>query len=627
MPVLTGVDTRVTFLHTSDIHSRLFPFDLAPTATDRSLGMHEANGPFGGAARLAYLIKRERARAERVLHFDSGDCFQGAPIFNQNLGEAELRFMSLIQAEAVVIGNHEFDAGAQNYADKLERWATYDNLAANYLYPDPNDPNNHNLGALSQPYTIYNLGGLKIAVIGMANLGSLSSIGEGGNSLDITPLEQNETVREYVSLLHGSVDLIAVVSHLGLSEDEELVTGYEKTVWEDRVHPNWDVIEDLGDGRVEVWVPGIEHIDIIMGGHLHIVLNPPKMLTDNLGREVILTHSGAFAKYLGRLDFVVRDDGEYGGKRVVTHKYQAFPVDDRLSPYEDVRVTEMLEPYLIELNQRLDLKRVIAYAPQTIMRRSQTGNGDSALGNIVAEAMRTRRRVEAEFSVTNTLGIRDNFYAGPITLEDMFNVFPFENTLTVMYLSGVELQEMVDFITERSAGRGCQSQAQVAGLSFTMNCGQVLTNDRNPPEEYVSPGEEILVNDFPFELAATYKVATNDYIAKGGSGFKVLRRNTTKLDTGVSLRDALIDYLGTLRQCGEFEREIGYCERLDELSRTICLEIGESDRISEFLGIDGVEGPYSHTPCVLGIEDGRIKRKTSEGLDQLPDPDDEPVPP
>ncbi|MEE8410680.1 MAG: bifunctional UDP-sugar hydrolase/5'-nucleotidase [Myxococcota bacterium] len=630
MPVLDGVDTRVTFLHTSDIHSRLFPFDLAPTATDRSLGMHAANGPYGGAARLGYLIRRERKRANRVLHFDSGDCFQGAPIFNQNMGEAEIRFMSMIGADAVVIGNHEFDAGASNYAGKLERWGAYDNLAANYIFPDPHDPNTHNLGELSAPYAIYNLGGLRVAVIGMANLGSLSSIGEDGNSIDITPLEQNETVRAYVRLIHDSVDLVVVVSHLGLTEDQELISGYTKTVWQDRVHPEWEIREDLGDGRVDVWIPGVRGIDIIMGGHLHIVLNPPKLLTDRDDRDVLLVHSGAFAKYLGRLDFVVRDDPEFGGKRVVSHKYQVFPVDGRLSQHDDTDIAEMLEPYLIDLNRALDLERIIAYAPRTILRRSQTGNGDSGLGNLVAEAMRTRRHVEAELAVTNTLGIRDNFYAGPITLEDMFNVFPFENTLTVMFLSGTELQELIDFITERSASRGCQSQAQVAGLSFTMNCGQVLQNERNP-DDYVHPGEDILVNGVPFSNSATYKVATNDYIARGGSGFKVLKRNTTKIDTGVSMRDALIDHMATMDRCGTYEREVAkYCDRRDELSRTLCLDIGDPDRIQENLGdsqIVGVRGPYADTPCVVSAEDGRIRRQTSEGLDQLPDVNDPDVQP
>ena len=73
--------TKLTFLHTSDIHSRLFPYALQITQNDASLGLGPAGSVsvVGGAARIAHIIGRERARADRVLHIDGGDCFQGAP--------------------------------------------------------------------------------------------------------------------------------------------------------------------------------------------------------------------------------------------------------------------------------------------------------------------------------------------------------------------------------------------------------------------------------------------------------------------------------------------------------------------------------------------------------------------
>ncbi len=665
-PAITGVDLRLTLLHTTDIHSRLFPFELAPTASDESLGLVAGNAPFGGAARLAYLVKRERARADRVLHVDTGDPFQGAPVFNFATGEPELRFLALVGVDAVVVGNHEFDNGPYSYVAELERWGNWDNLAANYRFSDPDDANHHALARLAQPFALYNLDGLKVAVIGMANLGSLSSIGEGGNSLQITPLEQNQVVQTYVDLLHSSVDLIVVASHLGLTEDEDLIQGYDKVVWRDRMPDSWSVREDLGDGRVVAFVPGVRDVDLILGGHLHVVLNPPKLVTDVDGREVIIAHSGAFAKYLGRLDLILADDAERGGKRVLSHKYQVFPVDQRLAPYEDPAVSRMLEQTLYGLHRNLDLKRVIAYAPRTITRRAAGGSGDSELGNLVSRAMRFRRRVEAEFAITNTLGIRDNFYRGPITLEDLFNVFPFENTLTVMYLSGSEIQELVNFVTERSASRGCQAQAQTSGLNFTMNCGQVLANERDP-SAFQDPGEEITVGDAPhakgLSPTGTYKVATNDYIANGGSGFRVLKRNTTKFNTGVPLRSALIDYLATLPPCGVLDLAgPRYCLSDDPFSRATCTDLvdceqyvdacdaGEIPRLPRAClpaeraeaclcpaqpdpgyavracgARPEVRGPYSNAPCVVATTDGHIKRKVVEGLDQLPDPP-EPTP-
>jgi 2',3'-cyclic-nucleotide 2'-phosphodiesterase (5'-nucleotidase family) len=419
-------------------------------------------------------------------------------------------------------------------------------------------------------------------------------------------------------------------------------------VWRDRTLPHWEVRKDLGNGLVEVFIPGVAGIDAVFGGHLHVVLNPPKLVIDPDGRTVPVVHSGAFAKFLGRFDMVVNDDPEQGGKRIVASKYQVFPVDNRLAAHEDAAINEMLEPYALDLHRNLDLRRVIGYAPVTITRFSRQGNGDSALGNLVAASMQRRRRVNAEFAVTNTLGIRDNLYAGPITLEDMFNVFPFENTLTVMYLSSPEVQELADYMTFRSASRGCNAQAQVSGMTLTMNCAQVLVNDASAAK-FRSPAEEITINGRLLTPGNTYKLATNDYIAHGGSGFRVLKRNTTQQDTHVSLRDALIDHMKQQGSCGAYEFDEGrHCLGLDDFSQAICRDVVEcraacrtgegivavptvcgGSGVTPEVGCDGdlacvgersIRGPFSQSPCIVGVEDGRIRRKVSEGLDALADP-------
>jgi hypothetical protein len=197
--------------------------------------------------------------------------------------------------------------------------------------------------------------------------------------------------------------------------------------------------------------------------------------------------------------------------------------------------------------------------------------------------MRKRKRVEAELAVTNSLGIRDNLYAGPLTQESMFNVFPFENTINLMYLSGTEIQEMLDFVSERSASRGCVSQAQVSGVRFTMDCAQVQLNtlrtacDPNVPADqngkdcpdqdrgisapwqcisdisggrcWAHPAIEVAVNGKALDPFGSYRVAVNDFIAKGGSGFAVLKRNTTRIETGIALRDSLIGFMQNFCNC------------------------------------------------------------------------------
>lgn len=621
-PSLAGQDVRLTILHTSDIHSRLLPYDLAPIKTDVDLGLAPEAPPYGGVARMAALIARERARTDRIIHLDSGDQFEGAPIFNLSSGEPEIRWMSLVSPDAVVIGNHEFDRGARNFAEQYLRWGTYPLLAANYVFSNTNDPISNQLGQISRPYTILNVKGLRVGVIGMGNLSSLNSIVEGGNSLQITPIEQNEAARQWVEFLKPQVDLIAIVSHLGLTEDQQLVTGYEayfparSNIDEFLSRPvdPWVQLEPAyPDGTRHVFIPGVRDIDVIMGGHLHIVLNPSQELVNpnQPNRRVVLQHSGAFAKYLGKLDLVVhvpsKDDSperQALGAEVVAHDYHPYPIDSiwcdddtrakrgsmttegfhalveqnkaACTAKEDSLTTWLLEPYILNQSVALELPRIFAFAPKNIERRNSASGGDSPLGNMTAQSMKVRRRVEAEFALTNTLGIRDNLYAGPITLEDMFNVFPFENTINIMYLSGREMHELFDFSASKSADRGCQSQAQIAGGRFVMDCAQALVNEaglactkdsdcqanyprgddsvRSPwvcqfpnggdvGQCYAEPSYSITINGKQLDENASYKIAVNDYIAHGGSGFKVLQRNTTRVETGVSLRDGLIEYM------------------------------------------------------------------------------------
>src|SRR5512135_3678419 len=103
-PTLQG-QVHLTLIHTSDIHSRLFPYNLQLGQVDAGLGLGASGDVVnvGGAARVSHIIGRERARADRVLHLSGGDCFQGAPVFNFFSGEAETRSQSAMGTDAMIV--------------------------------------------------------------------------------------------------------------------------------------------------------------------------------------------------------------------------------------------------------------------------------------------------------------------------------------------------------------------------------------------------------------------------------------------------------------------------------------------------------------------------------------------
>ncbi|NOU34396.1 MAG: bifunctional metallophosphatase/5'-nucleotidase [Polyangiaceae bacterium] len=638
-PPNTPCSVRLTILHTSDIHSRLLSFDQVITQVDSDLGLGSLNSVanVGGVARMAYILGRERARSDRALHLDSGDCFQGAPIFNFFAGEPEVRALSAMGTDAAVIGNHEFDRGPTNVAIQMQKWANFPVLAANYKWEDVSLPNYAQLATVARPFTVFNQEGLKVAVIGMANLSSLSSVYDQPNKLSITPLNTVDVAQFYVDLLRPYVDVVIMLTHLGLDVDQRMVRG-------------------------------TTGIDLVLGGHNHVVINPPQELRDcsadpqNPGfiwaadpnnrpdpggsppddpepelkgpagkfdpqfhpwqfkrpctpRKVTIAHSGSFSKYVGRLDLILSNDPKdatpTGAEKdydalnkfeIISSRYTAFPID--ASVPEDPVVQEMLLPYRRGLDIVADLNILAGYSPDGARRISSTG-GDSPLGNIVATGMWLRNGIQTDFSLTNSTGIRADLLPGVITTEQMYNIFPFDNSISKMQLSGLEVQQLFDYVARRSASRGCTSQIQIAGARVRMNCaGCTRENAKGPcmrdedcrfggtgscvfaeganvgqctlsacadqvyigsgnkqcgsdtdcaDNGVVNPGScdpntkrcQALIND-----TNRYELATSNYLAGGGSGFRVLQRNTTQFDTKIQQRDALIDYIRQGRACG-----------------------------------------------------------------------------
>jgi 5'-nucleotidase / UDP-sugar diphosphatase len=661
-PLGESCQARLTLLHTADIHSRLLPYDLLITQVDANLGLGAPNElkNVGGVARMAYILGRERARASRALHLSGGDTFQGAPIFNYFQGEPEMRAASAMNIDAMSIANHEFDLGPLNVARQIQKWGNFQVLAANYKFDPVDRPSNSLISTVVRPFSVFTLDGLKIAVIGMGNLSSLSSLLEQPNKLGIQPLATVDTAQFYVDLVRPYVDVVVFTTHLGLDVDQRMIRN-------------------------------TTGIDVVLGSHNHIVLNPPQTVQDcssdptNPGfiwqtdatavdpnaepprdapgtpndkarfdplghpwkckracrpRNVLLVHSGAFAKYVGRLDLILSNNdveaaplagGDIdpaitcnGGSppgydpvnkfEVISSKYVPFPVDS--SSPEDPIVARLLEPYRRNLDLVADLDVLVGFSPSG-SRRISSGGGDSPLGNLVANSMWLRLGVQTDFSLTNSAGIRTDLLPGPITLEQMFNIFPFDNTVTKMQVSGGEIQEMFDFVARRSANRGCTSQVQIAGARVRLDCAgcqrpgarpackqdsDCPTTDPGSCEQatglcivgacaeqiYIGTTDKTCTSDddcpdaagapqpgacskrddgksgrcmTPVAKTNVYELATSNYIAAGGSGFRVLQRNTTQIDTKIQQRDALTDFMRQGRPCG-YRKEAGTSEGL-----------------------------------------------------------------
>lgn len=263
---------KLTILHTNDVHSRLDPFPMDGT---RNAGM-------GGIAARADIIRRIRAAEENVLLLDAGDIFQGTPYFNIFKGEPEMKAMQMMGYDAGVMGNHDFDAGMENFVQQLSRHGKFPILMCNYGFEHTPMEN------MYEPYKVFRKGHLKIGVTGVGiELAGLVPESLYGATLYKDPVVNASRIASFLKN-EKKCDLVICISHLG---------------------------DKYADNKVsdEVLAKESDCIDLILGGHTHRFFEKPREYVNKTGKEVLVNQVGWGGLQLGRLDY---DFSRQGGKKL-----------------------------------------------------------------------------------------------------------------------------------------------------------------------------------------------------------------------------------------------------------------------------------------------------------------------
>tara|TARA_B110000971_G_scaffold195374_1_gene209740 strand:- start:366 stop:1289 length:924 start_codon:yes stop_codon:yes gene_type:complete len=252
-------DTKLTILHTNDMHSHIHPF-----TSGRNKGL-------GGMAQRAALIKQIRKQEEHVLLLDAGDVFQGTPYFNVYGGELEFKLMSEMKYDAVTLGNHDFDNGLEGLKEQLPH-ANFPFLIANYDFSDTILKNTF------KPYKVFRKGNLKIGVFGIGiELEGLVPKKLYQNTVYQNPIS---TANRYANILKQKekCDLVICLSHLGFKYKEEKIS-------------------DL------TFASQTRDIDLIIGGHTHTFLKKPVKQLNIDKKEVLINQVGWAGINIGKVDY------------------------------------------------------------------------------------------------------------------------------------------------------------------------------------------------------------------------------------------------------------------------------------------------------------------------------------
>jgi len=157
--------------------------------------------------------------------------------------------------------------------------------------------------------------------------------------------------------------------------------------------------------------------------------------------------------------------------------------------------------------------------------RFEVDQPEGTLGNLIADIVRRRASLElgtwVDMSVVNNGGLRRPITKGNVTVRDIYELMPFENTLVILTMSGKQVQKLADEIVETGG-------EPVSGLRL---------------RKEGKKAEDVLVGTRTLSSDSTYLVATNNYLVDGGGNMPTLWNTIKVNDTGLSIRQVIIDYL------------------------------------------------------------------------------------
>jgi 5'-nucleotidase/UDP-sugar diphosphatase len=206
------------------------------------------------------------------------------------------------------------------------------------------------------------------------------------------------------------------------------------------------------------------------------------------------------------------------------------PIGERYD--EDPFLLSALTPYSDKVESLLS--EVIGTA-EADFGNENVRKQETELGNLVADSMLWyTRNLHTDFALQNGGGIRVGLPAGEISKKRIYEILPFDNIVVVLKMKGHQVLRLFDFMATVEAGKGAFPQVS-EGVLFRLNSA-------------AQRAEHITVKGKPINPESTYSIATNSYLAGGGDGYRILLEALDRYDTSTFQRDALIEYIASVKK-------------------------------------------------------------------------------
>ncbi|MEA3480727.1 MAG: bifunctional UDP-sugar hydrolase/5'-nucleotidase UshA [Pseudomonadota bacterium] len=493
--------TKFTVLHTNDNHGRFW---------------HNSDGEYGMAARHT-LIESIRAEVEakggETILLSGGDINTGVPESDMQDAVPDFVGMNLLGYDAMAVGNHEFD-NSLDILDMQAELADFPMLAANIYKKDTNE-------RYFDPYKVFTINGLKIAVIGLTTQDTAKLVNPDNVSnihFEDPQVEIKKVLKEIEE--NEKVDLVFATTHMGHYQDGN--NGSEAP-------GDVKLARSLEEGQLDAIIGGHSQNPVCMepGTNEYADFKPGDDCAPDQQKGTWIMQAHEWGKYVGRADF------EYYDGKLHLANYALIPVNllddndevigERIQ--QDATVKALLLPYQQQGQELLDEKISNTTGKlegdRNVVRSQQTN-----LGHLLGEAYRTYKTVGADFGVMNSGGVRDSIQDGDITYRDVLTVQPFGNFVTKATMTGQEVKEYLNVVATKSAGSGAYAQLDNITLDVDCDAGSVTITD---------------INDKGFDLDATYTFSVISFSAAGGDNYPIIDVQSTQLTDAYVLREFFVN--------------------------------------------------------------------------------------
>ena len=492
-----GVEgTKLVILHTNDMHGYM-------QASDTCLGI--------GA--VAQLKKDYQQQGYDVLLMDAGDYLQGSSFANFTQGESVVEVMNAAGYDVAALGNHEFDYGSDVLEKRISEM-NFPAVAANITVDATGEP-------FIQQNAVFTLSdGTKVGVFGL-DTPSTSTTSAPKNTAGLTFAQGEElyaAAQAQIDELKGQdCSIIVCVGHLGEEAANE-------------------------GNNAENVVANTSGLTVMIDGHDHLVEN--QTVKDKEGNDVLIAETGYYLKNIGVLTY---ENGKFTDSLVEVGTYTG----------SDPELEKMVAEETAEIEATM--QEVVAVTDFELYGEAAPGNRtqETTMGDLASDAMYWQVTQAAgsapDAVVLNGGAIRASIKAGEIKLLDIHNVFPFNNQLCTVEVTGAQLLEALEAATQSSPDP-MGAFPQVYGIKYTLDTTVPYEKgELYPGTTYyapAAPGSRITIHEVAgkeFDPEATYTIATNEFVATGGDTYYCFAEAgaTTMVYVGYLDYEALLNFMKT----------------------------------------------------------------------------------